>query len=196
VDLGRIRSTSIIAAAIALAHLLSPSIGSSEALAASQGPSFRNLIAPVGVCPEEPGPSNLPGARRAMLCMTNFARSKRGLRKYRKNGALSRSADRKAKDILWCNSFSHSACGRDFTHWIERTGYTNAPCWTVGENIAWGDGRFGTSRSIFAAWLRSPSHRSAIFSRRYADFGIGVDRGKLKGYDRAIVWVQHFGKRC
>ena len=88
-----------------------------------------------------------------MLCLTNQARHRRGLGKLDDIAKLNRSAGRKSRDIIRCDSFSHEACGRDFTFWMQRVGYIPAPCWRAGENIAWGTGSYGTVRSIFNAWV-------------------------------------------
>lgn len=128
-------------------------------------------------------------ARRAMVCMVNFARQKKGLRRYRQPAKLAWSAGRKARDILRCE-FSHTACGREFSFWIRKSGY---PGISVGENIAWGSGSAGSVRRIFVAWMKSPPHRKAILSPDYSDVGPGVVKGRFGGYPGARIWVLHFG---
>ena len=105
------------------------------------------------------------------------------------------SAGAKGEDILSCDSFSHSACGRDFTYWMSEAGYLSSPCWHVGENLAWGTGRFGTVRSIFQAWMRSPTHRRNILGE-YSQLGVSLRVGSLTGRAGAHVWTQHFGSHC
>lgn len=153
------------------------------------------LIAPDSVCPDVPD-HRLNRARKAMMCMTNFARRQLGLRKYHHSRRLKRSARMKARDILRCDSFSHSACGRDFTFWFSREGYLGKVCRVISENIAWGEGSLANTHSIFEAWMNSPPHREAILSRHYKVFGVGVVRGKMKSSRGAGVWVQHFGAGC
>ena len=58
-----------------------------------------------------------------MLCMTNFARAAAGLGALADAEELDRSALGKADDVLRCDSFSHFACGREFTYWIRAAGY-------------------------------------------------------------------------
>jgi uncharacterized protein YkwD len=127
-----------------------------------------------------------------MLCLVNRARKQRGLGPLAASAALGRSSGRKSGDILSCDEFSHEACGREFTYWIERTGYGGCG-WA--ENIAWGSGRFGTPRSIFSAWMRSSGHRRNILGR-FDEIGIGLRVGRLEGNDGAHVWTQQFGSRC
>ena len=130
-----------------------------------------------------------------MRCMTNFARRHAGLAGLGDAGGSTARPRHKSGDILRCDSFSHYACGRDFTYWMQRVGYIPARCWRAGENIAWGTGALGTVRSIFRAWLHSPGHRENILGP-YRQIGIGLRVGGLDGYGGAHVWTQHFGTHC
>lgn len=128
-----------------------------------------------------------------MTCMVNYARQRKGLKRYRSHRRLTWSATRKAQDIVRCG-FSHSACGRQFDHWIRRSNYLRRSGWATGENIAWGSGSLGSTRSIFVAWMRSRGHRAAILSSTFSDVGVGVVRGRFHGSPRARIWVLHFGR--
>ncbi len=55
-----------------------------------------------------------------MHCMTDFARGHAGMAGFGDTAALDRSAGDKSRDILRCDSFSHYACGRQFTYWMQR----------------------------------------------------------------------------
>ena len=154
------------------------------------------LIAPAAACP---GQDNLRTAaaeqEQAMACMVDYARRQAGLAPLVQQGTLNQSAREKSLDVLRCDSFSHFACGRDFTYWMQQSGYTAASCWRVGENLAWGIGEHGTVRSIFAAWMRSPGHRVNILGD-FEEAGLDLRLGTLEGHDGARVWTQHFGSRC
>lgn len=130
-----------------------------------------------------------------MRCMTDFARERVGLEDLSDAQELDLSARSKLEDILRCDSFSHSACGREFTYWMQETGYIAATCWRAGENLAWGVGNYGTVRAIFQAWMRSPGHRRNILGN-YSQFGVSVRVGILAGHAGARVWAQHFGSHC
>ena len=129
---------------------------------------------------------------RAMLCLVNQARKQRGLDPLSAPGSLARAAARKSGDILRCDEFSHEACGREFTYWIERVGYGGCG-WA--ENIAYGGGSLATPRSIFRMWMNSAGHRRNILGP-YDDIGIGLQIGELEGNRGAHVWTQQFGSRC
>jgi len=124
-----------------------------------------------------------------MLCLVNHARSARGLSPLVEAKPLVKAADHKSRDIIRCNEFSHEACGREFTYWMDHFGYEGC---SEGENIAWGSGGLGTPASIFKAWMRSQGHRENILGP-YEDIGIGLQSGKLEGYGGAHVWTQEFG---
>ena len=181
------RTIAIALALTALAALAAPSAGARP---------LKRLLAPVARCP---GASDLEAPvevqERAMRCLTVFARRHDGKPGLSNDGELDRSALSKSGDILRCNSFSHYACGRDFTYWMQRVGYIPARCWRAGENIAWGTGRLGSARSIFRAWLHSPGHRENILGP-YGQLGVGLRVGGLAGHGEAHVWVQHFGSHC
>ena len=167
-----------------------------SAVPAQAGKANRGLLAPLSVCKNQ-DVLDAPVAKQeqAMRCMTNFARRHRGLAGLAVASPLNWSAEDKSRDIIRCDSFSHEACGRDFTFWMQRAGYMRASCWRAGENIAWGTGEFGTVRSIFRAWLHSPGHRENILGR-YRQLGIGLRVGTMEGRHEAHVWTQHFGTHC
>jgi uncharacterized protein YkwD len=154
------------------------------------------LIAPSTACP---GWEDLAAAavsqEQAMECMVNFARREAGLGELSDAADLGRSAADKALDILRCDSFSHFACGREFTYWMQESGYISTPCWHVGENLAWGTGEYGSVRSIFQAWMRSPDHRANILGQ-YDETGVSLRVGALEGQPDTHVWTEHFGSHC
>ena len=59
-----------------------------------------------------------------MLCLVNRARKARGLSPLAAPASLAKAAARKSGDILRCDEFSHEACGRELTYWLDRVGYT------------------------------------------------------------------------
>ncbi len=127
-----------------------------------------------------------------MTCMVNVARRQSGVAALATDARLTDAADRKAQDIVRCQSFSHTACGRDFAFHIRAVGY---PMTLAGENIAWGSGSYGTVRSRMSGWLASDGHRANLLNPRFADQGIAVLRTTFQGYSGAQIWVNQFGAR-
>jgi uncharacterized protein YkwD len=176
----------ILAVAVGMTAALAPA-----PVAVAAGPE--RLLAPASVCPHQTAPGAAAALQvRAMRCLTNRARAGRGLPTLAAAPPLDRAAGHKSADILRCDSFSHEACGREFTHWIERSGYRGC---ALAENIAWGNGRLGSVRSIFRSWMRSPGHRENILGP-YEEIGIGLRIGRLEGHGGAYVWTQNFGTPC
>jgi uncharacterized protein YkwD len=154
-----------------------------------------SLIAPVTTCPNQTGAASSAAQEQAMRCMTDFARSQVDLGALADSPQLDLSAEDKGADVLRCDSFSHTACGREFTYWMREAGYMSEACWHVGENLAWGIGTYGSVRSIFRAWMRSPEHRRNILGD-YEALGLSRQVGELEGQADTVVWTAHFGSHC
>jgi uncharacterized protein YkwD len=167
----------------------------SAAVFAASAPAA-GLIAPPSACPnQEDRAVSATAQEQAMLCMTNFARAQFDEGGLEATASLAESASDKSRDIFECDSFSHYACGREFTYWMQATGYLTAECWKVGENLAFGSGEYGSVRSIFRAWMRSPEHRANILGG-FSQVGIDLQTGTLSNSGRTSVWTQHFGSHC
>lgn len=198
------RPLSIAATGLALLALGAPgaaAAGLGEQRVASLGPQAQDTSGGVLVAPESacPGQDRLDASAalqlKTMRCLTDYARVHAGLAPLGEVEQLDASASAKSEDVLRCDDFSHFACGREFTYWMQETGYLAEPCWRVGENLAWGSGEQGDPGSIFRAWLRSPGHRENILGE-FSQLGIGVRVGDLAGLGTVRVWSQHFGSRC
>jgi uncharacterized protein YkwD len=161
----------------------------------------KTLVAPKKVCPNQFELAINKKEKQmlnSMFCLTNYARKQKGLKPYRLNNRLKWSSKKKASDIVRCQQFSHTACGKPFEFWIKKSQYTNLSSryssWRAGENIAMGNSYLGTPNSMFKAWLNSPSHRAAILSKNYVDIGIGVRKASVFNKTKnMMIWVQHFG---
>lgn len=146
---------------------------------------------PTGVELDAPAPAQ----ESAMLCLINETRERYGLSPLIQSSPLEESAVEKGADLLRCNEFSHTACGREFSFWIEETGYMSAECWRVGENLAWGVDGQGTVTAIFRAWMRSDTHRANILGN-FEETGLNLRIGQLGGLTGVHLWTQHFGSHC
>lgn len=159
--------------------------------AGSHGPA-----APEGACRNDVD-EHAPVAEQlaTMRCLVDRARRHAGLGTLTNSHELSRSAKDKAADILRCKSFSHYACGREFTFWMKRVGYLSSSCWRVAENIAWATGPRSSPRAIFNTWMHSAEHRANILGH-FSQVGVGLRVGNLNGRPRSHVWTGHFGTHC
>lgn len=117
--------------------------------------------------------------RRRLLCLMNRARARFGLPRLHADRCLQRVASRHAHDMVRRGYFAHvTPNGWDPGRRARASGYVpRSVRWVVGENIAWGVAAAARPAWVVRAWLRSPSHRHNLLSRRFRDAGIGVARG-------------------
>src|SRR3954452_5903884 len=113
--------------------------------------------------PAAPGAS-LKAARSATLCLLNVQRRHHHEHHLRFNHKLALAGLRHARDMVNRQYFAHDApSGQDFVQRIFKTSYVPpAAGWSLGENLAWGNGSQATPRQIVRAWMASPGHRHNI----------------------------------
>lgn len=190
----------LLVLAAALAMLASMTTAAGAAIGLGQAKSLEPATAHQATAPDECREAIGLGApqaaqEQAMLCLVNETRDKYGLPVLTGSEPLRRSAIDKGRDLIDCNEFSHTACGREFSYWIRETGYLSNDCWRTGENLAWGVEEQGTVDDILRAWMRSPTHRENILGD-FAEIGLDLRLGALGGLTGVHIWVQHFGSRC
>ncbi len=115
----------------------------------------------------------------------NESRVNLGLNPLNQNEKLDEAALLKAYDMVSKGYFSHqSPEGVNPWYWFVRAGYKYK---YAGENLAVG---FIDSKTLFDAWISSPSHRDNILSPNYQEVGTAI----LYGFqNNAILVVQFFG---
>jgi len=138
---------------------------------------------------------SLPIARNAFLAdvtgtdlfsILNQSRQSQGLAPLTESKTLDQAALMKAQDMVANNYFSHqSPQGITPWFWFTKAGYQYT---YAGENLAVG---FIDSRTVFNAWLNSPSHKENMLNPHYTEVGTAVVKGF--GGNDAIVVVQLFG---
>jgi len=140
-------------------------------------------IATEAQCPNQNNASaSVAVQNTAMICMHNVGRNANGRSSLTQNTPLMSASAAKANDIITCNEFSHTACGRPFDYWIK---FYNYPGLCYGENIAQG---YQTVRAAFIAWMNSPGHRANILNANYRDIGVAV-----QGASSQKTWVMNPG---
>ena len=148
-----------------------------------------------------PTAKNVPVARTATLCLLNVERTSRGLRGLRAHRQLQLAAQSYAGAMVAGGFFSHvSPTGSTVDQRIRQgTRYlAGALRYTIGENIAWGEGALASPRAIVAAWMASPGHRANILRGAFREIGIGIAPGApvqgLAGAP-AVTYTNEFGAR-
>jgi len=168
------------------------------ALAFSSAPAGTTTSAGAALAPRTACPGQValkaPAAVqiRALRCLINWARRHGSQPALRRSPELDRSAALRASEIRRCQDFSHTPCGEPFIAVFQLVGY---PLASVGENLAWGQGRLGTARTAMASWLASPEHREILFGANWRDLGLARVRASLFGRSNVTLWVAQFGQR-
>ncbi len=185
-------------------HLRLALVASLAAAVLAVGPAtasagtYDYMVAPMTQCGgQKQTNTGLPTAEQeaVMFCMHNYARSRARRAGIRGHALLQTSSDRKTADMIRCNQFSHTACGRDTFFHVRAVRYTACRSWSVGENIAWGSGSYGSPRAIMTRWVNSTPHRTNILNSKFIHLGVGLRKGTFQGRSNAQVWTTHFGYR-
>ena len=143
------------------------------------------------------GAGNLGQVERATLCLINAQRRAHGLARLRTNRLLRKAALRHSRDMVRKRYFDHtSPGGQTFLDRIRDSGYLlRARTWNVAENIAWGQGPFGTPSGIVRAWMNSPPHRHNILTAGFRSIGVGIAPGNPRSGSRGATYTTDFGSR-
>jgi uncharacterized protein YkwD len=196
---GQLRSTKVLVAGrrliIPLTLVLAAALSAGASRAAADPSS--SLLAPSGVCGPAADRLNLDvtTARKAMVCLTNYARVHSGVKRLVGSAILNQAGEAKLDADISCGEFSHTPCSKPFE--VVFAAYlTGATAYTLGENIAWGTGSFGTPRQTMNGWLHSSEHLQNILSPAFHQLGIGYLAGQtFQGATGATLWSQEFATR-
>jgi uncharacterized protein YkwD len=126
-----------------------------------------------------PDAGNLTQVGQATLCLLNSERGAQGMGPLAEATGLTQPSHAYSGRMVAENFFAHeSPDGGSLVDRLVAAGYVErGGDWTVGENIAWGQGELATPRSIVAAWMASPGHRANVLTREYTEIGLGVVLG-------------------
>ena len=124
--------------------------------------------------------ASTPKARKALLCLVNRERAKRGLKALRYNARLSRVAKVHAGDLVRFRFVGHDSPKHGgLMQRIKRSGWAKGKKrWTYGEIMGDGANRGATPRRILRAWMKRPIHSTAILHRKFRSVGIGSSFGR------------------
>ncbi len=159
------------------------------------------LLAPAGAQAQDcantqlrPTHANLDAVRQAVLCLHNRERTRQGLPALRENAKLRGAAAQHAGHMVAAHFFDHtSPGGGTMVDRIRHTGYmSSARGWSVGENIAWGQGSYGSPAGIVSQWMHSPTHRVIILTASLHRVGLGLVLGTFNGVTGAVVATADF----
>jgi uncharacterized protein YkwD len=129
--------------------------------------------------------AGLTRAESRLLRDLNRVRTAHGLAPLRYDPHLQRAARAHSHDMLVSQIFQHGAFGI-------RMAQFDVKGTLIGENLAWGNGPFGSATGIVRAWLLSPEHRANLLRPGFTRIGIGDLVGAFLGYNRAHVVTADF----
>ena len=144
----------------------------------------------------EPTQQNVRQVKSAVLCLVNRERTRRGLPRLSLDSRLSRAAAKHSRDMVRRGYFDHvSPGGRTVRHRIMSTGWLRgARGWTIGENLAWGSGRYADAADTVRSWMLSPGHRANILNAKFRQIGIGIALGTPET-ESGATYTTTFGAR-
>ncbi|HET6171568.1 MAG TPA: CAP domain-containing protein [Gaiellales bacterium] len=145
------------------------------------------LLLPVGTSARSQ--SSFRGStERVVFKLLNEIRREHKLPQFTYSAALRSAAREHSADMLARHYFEHDSPSETFDHRIRR----HLDSELVGENIAWGTGRFATPEGLVKLWMHSPTHRHIILLRSLHRIGLGVAIGTFEGSTDAAMATADF----
>lgn len=169
------------AAAIIAALLAAVAVIAVRPAAAPAAPAAKAKKA--ASCPGADSWINTKAARKALLCLVNSERAKRGLRGMRYSSKLSRVAAVHAADLVRYRFIGHTSPAHGgLMKRVKRSGWAAGKSrWTYGEIMGDGLNNGATPRRIVRAWMTRPIHSRAILHHRFTSMGVGAVKGRPRG---------------
>ena len=123
-----------------------------------------------------------------VLSLINQIRAQHGLSKLTMNSQLRAAAKSHSTDMLTNGYFEHDGPTESWDTRISR--FHKATM--VGENIAWGQGTYGTPQGLVTQWMQSPPHRAIILTPGFKRIGISLATGTYNGTPGATMATADF----
>lgn len=123
-----------------------------------------------------------------LVTLTNIERERAGLYPLTINRDLVRAAEKKTRDMITYDYFSHTTPeGKPFYLWIQEEKYEYK---SAGENLAIS---FTNEEDVVNTWMKSVTHRENLLDKNYNEIGIAVLVGEFQGKETIVV-AQLFGE--
>ena len=123
-----------------------------------------------------------------IVTLLNQIRSAHGLSGFTLSAPLRSAARFHSADMLAKGYFDHNSPTEAWDTRISR--YLKAPL--IGENIAWGQGSYGTPEGIVSQWMHSATHRAIILTAGLHHIGLGLATGTYQGTTGATMATADF----
>ena len=145
------------------------------------------LLVPVGTSARSKA-SFRSSTERVVFKLLNQIRREHKLPQFTFSAALRAAAREHSADMLSRHYFEHNSPNETFDHRIRR----HLDSSLVGENIAWGTGRYATPEGLVMLWMHSATHRHIILMRSLHRIGLGVAIGTFAGSPDAAMATADF----
>jgi uncharacterized protein YkwD len=145
-----------------------------------------------------PAAGNLAQVAEATHCLLNEERAARGLKPTRPNAQLAQAAVGFSRRMVSERFFAHVAPdGEELETRLVRSRYIAAAdeAFTIGENLAWGQGELSTPRALVNGWMNSPGHRANVLHPGYAELGLGFALGTPQDPSQGATVTAAYGTR-
>lgn len=158
-------------------------------------PFTKHLCAALGVvftavlvAPPANASIRLTSPEAALLTVMNQTRQAHGLPPLRVDSHLLRAARWQSSDMASKGYFAHGA-------FAQRMAVFRVRGPRMAENLAWGNGSYGSPQVIVREWLKSPGHRENLLHAGYRRVGIGAAVGTYSGIVGANMVTADFAGR-
>ena len=168
------------------------------AVVALAAPAGAHASAQTAACPGAdfvPSAGNLAQVGQATLCLLNDERAGAGLHPLTLAPGLTQPSAAYSARMVAEDFFAHEAPdGSTLVDRLTAARYIDPNGdWTVGENIAWGQGNLATARNIMVAWMNSPGHRHNILTGEFTQVGVGIVPGTPGDTSWGATYTTDFG---
>jgi uncharacterized protein YkwD len=123
-----------------------------------------------------------------VLSLLNDIRQQHGLSAFTANAQLRNAARAHSTDMLRNGYFEHDGPNETWDARIAR--YLDSPL--TGEDIAWGQGSYGSPAGIVSQWMHSATHRAIILTAGLHRVGLGLVAGTFNGSTGAVIATADF----
>ena len=132
--------------------------------------------------------SKRAGDEQQVLTLLNQIRLQHNLTPFTMNSQLRSAARAHSTDMLQRGYFDHNSPTESWDARIAR--YLTSPL--TGEDIAWGQGSYGTPEGIVSQWMHSPTHRAIILTAGLHRIGLGLATGTYTNATGATMATADF----
>jgi uncharacterized protein YkwD len=132
--------------------------------------------------------SRQASSEQQVLVLLNQIRADHNLTPFAASNELRDAARSHSSDMLKNGYFEHDGLKETWDARIAR--YLKSPL--IAENIARGQGAYGTPQGIVSQWMHSPPHRAIILTPGLHQVGLGIASGTYHGSSGAVIATADF----